>query len=68
MDDVWFVVGGLAILIVLWYYMGGPGKTDLRGIFLSPPAPLGNGEAYGPQFGDTSTTTQTPTFDGPSSY
>ena len=68
MDDVWWFLGAMAILIVLWYFAGGPGKTDLRGIFLSPPAPLGTGEAYGPQFGEDSTTTPTPTFEAPPAY
>ncbi len=56
-DDVLFVVGGLAILVALWFFSGGPEKADLRGIFLSPPAPLGTGEAYGPTLGGESTTT-----------
>ena len=67
-EDALFLLGALAILGVLWYFAGGPGQTDLRGLFLSPPAPLGNGDAYGPQFGESSTTTGTPTFEGPPSY
>jgi len=51
-DALWFV-GILAILVLLWYFSGGPGKADLRGLFLAPPAPLGSGEAYGPQFGSS---------------
>jgi hypothetical protein len=54
-DAFWFF-GILAILIVLWYFAGGPGMTDLRGLFLSPPEPLGSGEAYGPQYGESTTT------------
>ncbi len=49
---VWFVVGILAILIALWWMNGGPEKTDLRGIFLAPPPPVGTGDAYGPQVGE----------------
>ncbi len=49
-DALWFV-GILAVLVALWYFAGGPGKADLRGLFLAPPAPLGSGDAYGPQFG-----------------
>ena len=49
---VWFVVGGLAILIALWWIQGGPERADLRGIFLSPPPPIGTGESYGPQVGE----------------
>lgn len=54
-DAFWFF-GVLVILIGLWYFSGGPGKADLRGLFLSPPEPLGSGEAYGPQFGESTTT------------
>jgi len=53
-DALWFF-GILAILVALWYFAGGPGKADLRGLFLAPPAPLGTGDAYGPQFGATTT-------------
>ena len=55
MKDVWFVVGVLAVIVFFWVMAGGPGKTDLRGIFLNPPAPVGNGDAYGPQFATTTT-------------
>jgi hypothetical protein len=44
-------------LVLLWYFAGGPGKADLRGLFLAPPTPLGTGEAYGPTFGDETPTT-----------
>lgn len=54
-DALWFF-GILAILAVLWYFAGGPGKADLRGLFLAPPQPLGSGDAYGPQFGQPTTT------------
>ena len=62
-DALWFF-GILAILVVLWYFAGGPGKADLRGLFLAPPQPLGSGEAYGPQLGATTTpkVEEPPTF------
>jgi hypothetical protein len=50
---VWFVVGGLAILIALWWVQGGSERADLRGIFLSPPPPIGTGDAYGPEDNST---------------
>lgn len=50
-EDALFFVGFMVVLVVLWYFAGGPGKADLRGLFLAPPAPLGTGEAYGPQIG-----------------
>jgi len=53
-EIVWFVFGGLAILIALWWIQGGPERADLRGLFLSPPQEVGGtGDAYGPQFGET---------------
>lgn len=61
MSDLMFVVVGLVLLIVLWYANGGPQKADLRGIFLQPPAPLGGGNAYGPDT-SSSTTPQQPDY------
>ncbi|MDE2071385.1 MAG: hypothetical protein KGI70_01465 [Patescibacteria group bacterium] len=48
-----WVLGAFAALVVLWLYAGGPGKADLRGLFLAPPPPVGSGGAYGPQLGTT---------------
>lgn len=45
------VLGFIAILVILWFANGGPKKADLRGLFLAPPAPVGPGNAYGPQVG-----------------
>lgn len=53
MNDVYLFLGFMAMLVALWYFAGGPGKADLKGLFLSPPAPLGTGESYGPTFGST---------------
>ena len=44
--------GALAVLVVLWFVNGGPERADLKGLFLTPPAPLGTGESYGPQIGE----------------
>ena len=52
MQEVYFIGGILVILLILWIANGGPARSDLRGIFLAPPPPLGSGEAYGPEFGD----------------
>jgi hypothetical protein len=41
----------LAILVILWFANGGPERADLRGMFLAPPAPMGPGNAYGPEVG-----------------
>ena len=45
------ILGIIAILVVLWFANGGPKKADLRGMFIAPPAPVGPGNAYGPQVG-----------------
>lgn len=60
MQDVYFFIAFLVIVVILWFAAGGPGKADLRGAFLQAPPPLSNGQAYGP--GGTSTQQQ-PTFD-----
>jgi len=57
MNELYLFLGFMAILVALWYFAGGPGKADLKGLFLSPPAPLGTGEAYGPMFGNDASST-----------
>jgi hypothetical protein len=52
MEVALFLIGGLLVLIALWFVDGGPQRADLRGIFLNPPAPVGPGGAYGPQVGE----------------
>ncbi len=59
-DAMWFLAI-LAGLVILWYFAGGPGQADLRGLFLAPPEPLGNGQAYGPQLGNEASSTATTT-------
>lgn len=49
LEMVLFVFGGFAVLVGLWFATGGPSHTDFRGIFLNAPAPINNGNAYGPQ-------------------
>ena len=63
-EEAFMFFGALSVLIVLWYFAGGPGKADLRGLFLAPPQPLGSGDAYGPQLGATTTpkVEEPPTF------
>lgn len=57
MNDLMMFIGFMIILVALWFFAGGPGKADLRGMFLAPPPPLNSGDAYGPQVG-TSTDQQ----------
>ena len=53
LGDLFFIVGVIVVLIVLWFATGGPKRADLKGIFLHPPAPIDQGGAYGPQLGST---------------
>ncbi len=57
MNELFLFLGFMAVLVALWYAAGGAGKADLKGLFLSPPAPLGTGEAYGPTFGNDASST-----------
>jgi len=56
MSIVYFVIGGVAILLAFWYFSGGPERSDLRGIFLKPPPPIGTGESYGPTIPNSTST------------
>ncbi len=49
----YWVVGVMLVLLGAWYLSGGPERSDLRGIFLTPIT----GESYGPTLptGPTST-------------
>ena len=53
LEDLLFVLGFIVVLIVVWVYTGGPARSDLKGIFIHPPAPVGQGGAYGPTVGST---------------
>ncbi len=55
LEDAIFIIGVIVVLVVQWVYTGGPSRADLRGIFIHPPAPVGQGGAYGPQIGKIST-------------
>lgn len=67
MKTVFILAALLGGLIILWYVNGGPERSDLRGIFLSPPSPVGSGDAYGPQIGTPSESApqaiEQPTYD-----
>ncbi len=58
MGDVIFILGLIAVLIILWFATGGPARSDLKGIFLHPPKPIDQGGAYGPTPTIGSTTIQ----------
>ena len=52
MEVLVLVVGGMALLIFLWFASGAYKNADIRGLFIAPPAPLGPGGSYGPQVGN----------------
>jgi hypothetical protein len=52
--DLFFILGLILVLVLVWFAEGGPSHADLRGIFLHPPAPVGPGGAYGPTIGNSS--------------
>ncbi len=51
--DLYFFLILFAALVGVWWYMGGPQKADLRGLFINPLPPVGSGDAYGPRFPST---------------
>lgn len=57
LEDALFILGLIVVLVVFWFYYGGAKRSDLKGIFIHPPAPVGNGGAYGPTVGSTTITT-----------
>lgn len=58
MGDVIFILGVIGVLIVLWFAQGVHKAADVKGIFLHPPAPVGQGGSYGPALGTTTATLQ----------
>jgi hypothetical protein len=53
LEDAIFILGFIVVLVVLWVYTGGPSRNTLKGIFIHPPAPVGQGGAYGPTVATT---------------
>ena len=56
LEDALFILGIIAVLIVLWFYTQGHKGGDIRGIFLHPPVPVGQGGSYGPTVGSSTIT------------
>ena len=54
--DALFILGFIAVLIVFWVYTGGPSRSTLKGIFIHPPKPVGQGGVYGPTIASSSLT------------
>ncbi len=53
LEDAIFILLLIVVLVVLWFTYGGAKTSDLKGIFIHPPAPVGQGGAYGPTIGST---------------
>ncbi len=58
--DLLFIVGLILVLVLIWFAEGGPAKSNLQGIFIHPPEPVGTGGAYGPTIGTSSSYVQGP--------
>jgi hypothetical protein len=54
--DLFFILAVIVVLALVWIAQGAK-YADLRGAFIHPPEPVGTGGAYGPQFGQPSTST-----------
>lgn len=54
MNDAMLFFGFLLLLVVVWIARGAT-AADVRGIFINPPPPAGQGGAYGPTPGTIST-------------
>jgi len=50
MPDIKWLIGILLILVFIWLISGGPGSEQSKRPFVTPPAPLGPGEDFGPEF------------------
>ena len=50
--SIWGILGTVFVVILImffiWYYTGGPERTDTTQPFQKPLAPLDTGETYGP--------------------
>jgi hypothetical protein len=48
-QDLLKLIGILAILWIVWFFMGGANSQDTDKPFVKPPAPIDTGIKYGPQ-------------------
>ena len=55
-EDLFFIIGVIVVLVAVWFATGGPSRADIRGIFLHPPPPVDTGGSYGPTIGSTTVT------------
>jgi hypothetical protein len=53
LGDALFILGLIVVLAVLWFATGSHNGAEVKGIFLHPPPPVGQGGAYGPTIGST---------------
>lgn len=45
---LWWTIFAFLVMFVIWYYTGGPSRTDNDKPFMKPLDPVGSGETYGP--------------------
>jgi hypothetical protein len=45
---IWWLVGAIIVLWVVWYIIGGPEHANKDKPFMDAPSPVGSGEVYGP--------------------
>ncbi len=57
-EPVWFIGAIIFVIALVWYFNGGPSRSDVRGIFINPPSPVCNGQSYGPTLGNGPTLQQ----------
>ncbi|MDE1924890.1 MAG: hypothetical protein KGH79_01765 [Patescibacteria group bacterium] len=57
LGDLLFIIGVIVVLAAVWIAQGAK-YGDLKGIFIRPPEPVGQGGSYGPQIGQSASTTQ----------
>jgi hypothetical protein len=43
------LIGVLIILWFVWFFTGGPERSQNAKPFINPPAPINNGQTYGPR-------------------
>jgi hypothetical protein len=58
--DLFFIVGLILVLVLIWFASGGASRASVSGIFIHPPPPVGTGGSYGPTIGNNGSYIQGP--------
>lgn len=48
LKDLKLLIIAFAVLWIIWYFTGGPGRSQEGKPFIKPTAPLDSGQTYGP--------------------